>query len=204
MAPVPQMAKRLLITAVLMLCLPYTARPNPSAASQTHWLDGPLNGWNRANTTPPHAPASLDAVAALRARCPMPSSSIAAHRAVEAAGWIAYDHLDRVLERDGTTVVAGLSAADQACAALNYQLFVFRADRFIGTLAPTLIVAAHDGAAGTVRLLAGGGITVEFARYTGRDPSCCPSSRVEVRYGIEGSDAFAVVVPTGMRTIRGS
>jgi len=36
---------------------------------------------------------------------------------------------------------------------------------------------------------------VEFARYTEKDPLCCPSSRSTVRFRIDRTNAGAVVVP---------
>ena len=168
------------------------------------WLDQPLARWNQPGASVPAAPQSGESAAALRARCAIPAPATAAHRAVEAAGWVAYDHLDRPLRAPAVTVVAGMTAADAACAPSSYQLFVFLSDGFAGTVSPVVMTAARDGSAGTARLFGDALLTVEFARYAASDASCCPSSRIEVRYALELSRGGPALDAVNVRTTRGN
>ena len=87
------------------------------------------------------------------------------------------------------------------CRPVTYNLFVFVGGRFAGVLSPTSMASRLDSSSGVVRLPLPA-ITAEFARYTGTDALCCPSSRVTVRYRIDRTAAGPVVAPVEVRTTR--
>ena len=110
-------------------------------------------------------------------------------------------YLDRELIKDDVEIIAGVSALDSKCAPVDYNLFVFVGGRYAGALSPRPMVPGTDAAAGVVRF-ADDGITAEFARYKPGDATCCPSSRVSVRYRIDRSADGPIVVPLDIRTTR--
>ena len=95
-----------------------------------------------------------------------------------------------------------MSAASAGCEASVFNLFVFAAGSYAGTIAPTSMTTARDGVVGAVRLTGADALTAEFARYTPKDTDCCPSSRVRVTYRIERSGGRPVLVATDIRQIR--
>jgi hypothetical protein len=138
-----------------------------------------------------------------RRRLPGEPPATDAERAVAAAGWIPYWHLDRQLRREDVEIVAGRLSADAACQPLAFNLFVFAGGRFAGTLSPDLMAPGRDGIAGAVRIRDRETVTAEFARFEAGDTSCCPSSRASVRFRIDrtGPDG-ARVLPIDIRTSR--
>ena len=82
-------------------------------------------------------------------------------------------------------------------------MYVFVGGRYAGALSPQVMTPGTDASAGAVRFT-DDGITVEFARYKPGDSTCCPTSRVAVRYRIDRSDVGPVVVPVDVRTTRSS
>lgn len=164
------------------------------------WLDRPLAGWNQPETGVPKAPAAAESREALMKRCQITLlRSTPAERALADAGWIPFLNFDQTLVAGDVEIVDGMSAADGMCRPGGYNVFVFVGGRFAGTLSPTLMTSRGDGSSGAVRLVAGDGVTSDFARYTSADPLCCPSSHVTVRYRIDRSGPLPMVVPTELR-----
>lgn len=183
------------------------------------WLDRPLVGWNApgAEVPRPGEPVRLsgdqgplvapgvmgvETSAAIRARCRLEAPATTAARALEAAGWVAYDHLDRALADRDVRIVAGMHAADSTCGPLTFQLFVFVGDRFAGTLSPHVMTARRDGSAGPVRLTGADTLTAEFMRFGPGDATCCPTARMVVRYRVDRAGLLPVVVAESVRTSR--
>ena len=169
-----------------------------AAAQGTGWLDRPLQNWNGPGAAVPRATGTIAGTDA--ARCKLEPLKSAAGRAVAEAGWLPQPHLDRELIRDDVEVVAGVSGLDTMCAPTGFNLFVFVGGRYAGTLSPLPMSPATDASAGAVRF-ADGGITTEFARYKPGDSTCCPTSRMAVRYRIDRGER-PVVVPLDARTTR--
>ena len=88
-----------------------------------------------------------------------------------------------------------MTGADGMCRPVGYNIFVFVAGRFAGSLSPTVMTSRLDGSSSAVRIVGDHAITVDFSRYTSTDPLCCPSSHVVVRYAIDRSGSALVVVP---------
>jgi hypothetical protein len=194
------MSRSTLVSAVgpLLLTISLTAAQDRA----TSWLDRPLTAWNTAGSPVPKAPAADETKESIITRCQLtPPRSTAAERAVDAAGWIPFWNFDQQLVREDVEIVGGMSAADGMCRPAAYNVFVFVGGRFAGVLSPTSMTSRLDGSSGTVRLPMPN-ITAEFARYTTTDPLCCPSSRVTVRYRIDGPAAGPVVAPVEIRTTR--
>jgi hypothetical protein len=149
----------------------------------------------------PKAAAGAEPAGEVRRRCDLPDIRTVSGLALAAAGWIPLLHLDRELVNGDVEIVAGMTHADSMCQPMGFNLFVFAAGRFAGTLSPDPMAARADGSAGPVRFV-GDGITAEFARYKDDDALCCPSARVSVRYRLERAGAAPVVTPIDVRTTR--
>jgi hypothetical protein len=188
-----------LVTIILLL----SAASLPEQPQAESWLDRPLSNWNTPGAPLPSAPKADESRATLIARCKLtPPLSTAAEKAIDAAGWIPFHNLDQRLVSEDVEIVGGLAGSDGMCRPTHYNLFVFVADRFAGTLSPAPMTSRLDASSGAVRLPLPQ-ITAEFARYKPSDPLCCPSSRVIVRYRIDRTATGAVVVPVEVRTTRG-
>jgi hypothetical protein len=88
-------------------------------------------------------------------------------------------------------VVRGAAGYDGMCRPRQYQDFVFVRGAFAGTLSPQPMDSRTDGAIGRVFLQSDRRVTAEFARYTAKDPLCCPSSSTTVEFAIEGDPPIA-------------
>jgi len=175
--------------------------PAVSAQTGTMWLDRPMTPWTA--TTMPTAEAGSEAQGVLERRCGSSSLSTSSNaEALRKSGWVPFLHFDRAIVRDEVEVIGGMTGASPGCEPTTFNLFVFAGGQFAGTLSPTVMTQGRDGVAGTVRLTAPDAMTAEFARYTGKDTECCPSSRVRVTYRIERSGSQLSLAPTEMRTLR--
>lgn len=162
--------------------------------SSNVWLDQPLANWNKARAPVPTAPAPEEPLKAVASRCRLTPPATGPAGAIAAAGWLPFNYFGQPITQDNMEIVGGMTGADGMCRPTQYNVFVFVAGRFAGTLSPALMTSREDGSSGAVRLDPPG-ITVEFARYAPRDPLCCPSARAAVRFRIDRTAAGAVVVP---------
>ena len=157
---------------------------------QVSWLDRPLRNWNTGDGAVPAAPRTLAPIEA-QCRTQVRTPESIADRAVTRAGWSLFGPTQMF---GPVTVVTAMAGVDGMCRPMQYNAFVFVRDRFAGTLAPEPMDARSDGSLGDVRLSSPTELGAEFARYTSRDPLCCPSQTSTVRYTI-GGGARAVVTP---------
>lgn len=178
---------------VVVVALVIALVPGATARAAS-WLDGPIDNWNSpgmAVPKPPDAefepPPGLCAVEA--GQFPAPASN--EEKAVAAAGW----------KRVGTeatwwnaTLVYAQQSVDGMCRPMQFQYFVFVDGKLAGTLSPDPMSSRTDGG-GLVEALRRDGVEVSYNRYTERDPLCCPSGEVTVRFIIERPDAGPVLVP---------
>jgi putative hemolysin len=170
------------------------AATTPPADLAGSWLDRQLVNWNVAREDLHEAPPAEEPREKVVGRCRLtPPRSTASERAVASAGWIPFLPGGKPLVQNDVEIVGGMAGADGMCRPVTYNLFVFVAGRFAGTLSPTVMTSRLDGSAGTVELTTDR-IDAEFSRYRESDPLCCPSSRVSVRYRIDRSPA-PVIVP---------
>jgi hypothetical protein len=184
-----------------IIFLLWVAGTDPLGAQATHWLDHPLENWNRAGAAIPSGTTDAAVAKETRDRCRLPLPATPGGRALTAAGWIAQPHLDRELVRGELEILAGAASLDGACAPQVFNLFVFVGERFAGTLSPRPMSPGADGYAGPVRFTSDG-VSAEFARYKAGDATCCPSARMAVQYQIDNTSGSPTVVPTGVRTTR--
>jgi hypothetical protein len=190
--------------AVAILAVVCASRPFAQTPSPSSWLDRPLMNWNTAGTAIPKAELERPIRDQILKRCQLNLlMSTIAERAVTAAGWLAYLNFDQRLAQDDLEILDGMTGADGMCRPTGYNIFVFVRGRFAGTLSPEPMTSRMDASSGAVRIVGADTISAEFARYTEKDPLCCPSSRVTVRYRIEKSGPQPVVVPIDIRTTRG-
>jgi hypothetical protein len=174
------------------------------------WLDKPLAPWNVAGAALPKPPArsatgndTIESREALVKRCDLKVDRASPEaRAIADAGWVPFLHFDQELKQGDVTILDGMAGADGMCRPLNFQVFVFVAGRFAGTLSPAPMSSRLDGAANVVRLRQADAITAEFQRYTSTDALCCPSSRVTVSYAVDRSGKTPIVKPLEVRTTR--
>jgi hypothetical protein len=167
------------------------------------WLDRPLINWNQPAPQLPHAPAATEPYTALAKRCQFPDRrETAAERALSEAGWMPYLLFDRQIAERDVEIIGGLAAADGMCRPMSFNVFVFVAGRFAGTLSPATMTSRLDGSIGAVRLAPDDTVTAEFARYAASDALCCPSGHQTVRYRIDRSAPQPLVVPTAVAPTR--
>lgn len=186
--------------ALLVMLIVTSLVPTVRAQSVTMWLDRPMTP---SATTMPTAEAGSEGQSVLQRRCGSSSLSTSSNaEALRKAGWVPFLHFDRVIVRDEVEVIGGMTAASPGCDPTTFNLFVFAGGKFAGTLSPTVMTQGRDGAVGAVRLTGPDAVTAEFARYTGKDTECCPSSRVRVTYRIERAGAQPALAPVDMRTVR--
>lgn len=171
------------------------------SAQATKWLDRALQNWNQAGGTVPRGPADTSDRDDAIERCKMKPPETANARAIASAGWVPQLYLDRELIKGDVEIVGAVSGLDPMCAPMDYNVYVFVGGRYAGALSPQVMTPGTDASAGAVRFT-DEGITVEFARYKPGDSTCCPTSRVAVRYRIDRSDDGPVVVPVDVRTTR--
>jgi hypothetical protein len=186
-----------LATATLALS---AAHAVPSAQG-TAWLDRPLQNWNKAGGTVPRGAADKSDHDDAAERCQAKPRQTPGARATASAGWVPQLHLDRELIKGDLELVGAVSGLDDMCAPVDYNVFVFVGGIYAGALSPNVMKPGTDASAGVVRFVEDG-ITVEFARYKPGDSTCCPTSRVAVRYRIDRSGERAVLVPMEVRTTR--
>jgi hypothetical protein len=165
------------------------------------WLDRPLQNWNKAGGNLPRGAADTSDRDDAIERCKMKPPETANARAVASAGWVPQLYLDRELIKGDVEIVGAVSGLDAMCAPMDYNLYVFLGGRYAGAVSPRVMSPGTDASAGAVRFT-DEGITVEFARYKPGDSTCCPTSRVAVRYRIDRSGDGPVVVPVDVRTTR--
>jgi LppP/LprE lipoprotein len=189
---------------VITIALLFTTAAVAQAPEPT-WLDRPLSNWNKAATTLPRAVPNGETIAEAMKRCGdlRTLRNTPAERALADAGWLPFHMFDRqILQRD-VEIVGGLAGVDGMCRPIDFNVFVFVAGRFAGTLSPGEMSSRNDGSiAGGIRLAEDDTIAAEFARYAESDPLCCPSGRVTVRYRIDRKALSAVVVPVSTQPTR--
>lgn len=166
------------------------------------WLDRPLANWNQGVKNFPAPPKAAEPVQTFGSRCKLQVRRTSpGERALADAGWLPYLHVDRRLVQGDIEILAGMSGADGMCRPTGFNVFVFVGGQLAGTLSPVPMSSREDGSIGPVRLSQGGLIAAEFARYTEKDPLCCPSGRIGVRYRIDRAPR-PVVVPASTQPIR--
>jgi hypothetical protein len=186
------------VTAILPFLVSSTARTQASLPAS--WLDRPLTNWNTAGQALPAAKAGEESGESIVQRCRLTvPRSTPAEQAVAAAGWIPFHNFDQQIVREDVEIVGGMIGADGMCRPVSYNLFVFVGGRFAGVLSPSLMTSRLDGSSGAVRL-APPTVVVEFSRYAPKDPLCCPSSHLTVRYAIQRTAKGPVVAPVDVRS----
>ncbi len=174
------------------------------SAQTQPWLDGPLSNWNAPGQALPVAKPDDESVAETSKRCSFATlRTTAGERAVAQAGWIPFRMFDRQVVQGDVEIIGGLAGADGMCRPVSFNVFVFVGERFAGTLSPELMDSRTDGSlSGAIRLAEDGTIDAGFARYTDKDPLCCPSGHVTVRYRIDRQGKAPIVVPVNVRKTR--
>ena len=193
---------RSIAVLVFTLGIVTMAAPYSRAQSPAGWLDRPLAPWNKPGAGLPAPSSGVESSAALARRCASNAMKGSAADALRKAGWIPFLHQDRSITLDDIDIVGGMSAASAGCEASVFNLFVFVAGSYAGTISPAAMTTARDGVVGAVRLAGADALTAEFARYTPEDSDCCPSSRVRLTYRIERSGGRPLLVATETRQIR--
>ena len=182
---------------------PAATSPAPTSGRvAASWLDRPLTNWNSAGQVVPRAPRPEEPLDAVASRCRVTKSgSTANERAVAAAGWIPFRPGGKQLVRNDVEVVGGMAGADGMCRPNQYNVFVFVAGRYAGSVSPTVMTSRLDGASGAIVVMRDT-LTSEFLRYTDADPLCCPSSRVSASYRIDRSGQAPLLAPLGVSPVR--
>ena len=66
-------------------------------------------------------------------------------RAIAAAGWMPFNYFGQPITQDNVEIVGGVTGADGMCRPTQFNVFVFVAGRFAGTLSPALMTSREDG-----------------------------------------------------------
>ena len=185
-----------LLVAALML----GAMSGAGLARDVHadgaWLDDQSVSWNTAGMTIP-GPAQMQSNVDPRCGQQARPAESDEDRAVEAAGWTLFANYTAGW---GIKIVSGLSGYDGMCRPLGYQGFVFVDGKLAGTLSPTPMSSRSDGALNRTAFFGPDSITATYARYTDKDPLCCPSANSMAMYKIERTPAGPVLVRESTRT----
>ncbi len=113
-------------------------------------------------------------------------------RAIIKAGWELFGPQQTYNE---TTIITAMSGVDGMCRPLGYQAFVFVGEQFAGTLSPQPMNSRTDGDISRIFLTSSSRLWVEYKRYNGEDPLCCPSEISRVFFNIEPKDAQPLLIP---------
>lgn len=170
--------------------------------AKSRWLDAqPVANWNKPGAIPrgPTAAAADIRDCERRGAEENPKSAATPEtRQVTAAGWLGA----AVEKRAGDTVyVFARNGVDGMCRPMDYQIFVFVAGRFAGTIAPRPMDSREDGS-GYLDKVEARRFTVNFTRYRKDDALCCPSRTSTVTYEIRAvpGGAGTLVAPVGVET----
>ncbi len=189
--------------ALATLAVVVIAAGVPAQTGST-WLDRGMSAWNETDRGVASPQPGTEPQAALERRCG--SSTLATSMAadiVRRAGWVPFHHFDQAISRNDVEVIGGMTAATTpGCEPMVFNLFVFVAGRFAGTLSPVAMGRNLDGVAGAVRITGDDSLIADFARYTPADTECCPSSRMRVSYRIERGGSRPVLVAVDARRSR--
>lgn len=175
--------------------------PLLAVALGTSWLDEPRpRNWNRPAAPLPSArnypgPPSIDDECKGAVRRP----ATAEETAVTQAGWAVLDY-ERPLRNGRLTTVTAASDVSGQCRPYGFQVFVFYAGQFAGTISPQPMDARADGSGGVTSLRSPLAFQAEFSRYADSDPACCPSRKTLVQFVIRFPAGKPVVVPVSAAT----
>jgi hypothetical protein len=195
-----------MIRAISLALLVTTTAFAQAQTREPTWLDQPLSNWNKAGRTlSPVLPSTGETIAEAMKRCAdlrMLRNTVG-ERTLADAGWLPFHPFDLQVAQRDVEIVGGLAGVDGMCRPVDFNVFVFVAGRFAGTLSPGEMSSRNDGSvAGGIRLAEDDTIAAEFARYADSDPLCCPSGRVTVRYRIDRKAVPPVVVPVSVQPTR--
>jgi hypothetical protein len=184
------------VASIGILCVTASVSRAQVPAPPQSWLDRPLVHWNRGGERVPRAKLTANDREAKLKECALTlRRSTPAERAVADAGWIPFLNYGRPLVEGDVEVIGGMAGSDGMCRPTDYNIFVFVGGRFAGTLSPQLMVARIDSQLGEARIADRNTLSATFARYTDKDPLCCPSSEVIVTYRIDRASGAPIVVP---------
>ena len=175
-----------LVLASMLLAPMSLAQTEPSGT----WLDEVTN-WNEAGAAMPQAPEQ-DGSNLTECEHTVRPAALPEDDLVMAAGW----SLTGAAQVYGdTTVIMGMANADGMCRPLAYQVFVFTAGEFSGTMSPVPMDSRTDGSLFDLNLYNEGSLDASFNRYTPEDALCCASGQSRLFYQVETESDSPVLVP---------
>jgi len=185
----------------LLVGLAVSLVPGTSQTYSAKWLDSPLKQWNIAGAKLPVEPIQDWDKAYPECR-PLHHPEVGEEEAVAKAGWMIFGSSG---DEGKLAVVSGGIGFDGMCRPDDLQLFVFVEGKFAGTLSPAPMYARSDGVVATVSIPESDKIVVEFKRYEGDDPLCCPSGMSEATFLIQrdAKGPVATLISVRTRSVRG-
>jgi hypothetical protein len=185
--------------AVLLIAAALGAGAQPR--QKTFWLDAAPKQWNRPGSAIPKARRLFgkdDQTFLEQCRASiLANANLPEQRAVAEKGWML---IATTRDGRGVTVVSGTQDFDGMCRPVDYQDFVFMEGKYAGTTSPRLMSSRGDGASSRIGFPAPEKMSVEFVRYSERDPLCCPSRISEASYEIEDREGKPVAILSSVRT----
>lgn len=185
-----------LIFSIILVLAAFSSTAGVRQAEARVWIDArPLVNWNKPGGVIPRGPKINRADARnMVKRCGeyllATSEPTLETRQVKSVGWLGA----AVMKRAGDTVFVSASNGDDgSCRPMGYQIFVFVAGKFVGTVSPEPMAARLD-ASGSIENVAARRFTAGFSRYREEDALCCPSGESVVTYDIKSADGGRLYV----------
>lgn len=152
-----------------------------SASAQAAWLNAKtIKNWNVAGKPLPKAPKSEFAEINDNCKSMLRPASTAVDKMLKEAGWYL---VSAVLTFGNTSALQVAAGFDGNCRPMDYNLFVFSNQAYLGSASPVLMQSREDGSLSDFQLW-NDHISVTFTRYSTRDALCCPSRLSSVYFGI--------------------
>ena len=145
------------------------------------WLDeAKPAAWNKTGAAIPVAP-KIQGAADPRCREAARPPQLDEDKRVREQGWDLVGAFQGGWEM---LVIRGTAGYDGMCRPRQYQDFVFVRRAFAGTLSPDPMDSRTDGALQRVTLASATTLTAEYARYSAKDPLCCPTRSTRVVFDL--------------------
>jgi heat shock protein HslJ len=164
-------------------------------AQSATWLDqNPIRNWNTTSMRLPRPDRrARPQVAECRTRGTRPPTFAQDRALIQNGMW----PVGPAQVYGATVVITAAKNFDGMCRPLEFQTFVFDANRLVGTFSPEPMNSRTDGAIVYVRMFGPSNFEVEYSRYAESDALCCPSKTQKVRFEIVGTGARGVLTPEG-------
>ena len=167
---------KILLTIVFVTCLSAMG-----VHAQAGWLNAKtIKNWNKAGEAAPKAPKSEFAEVNDNCKTMIRPATTPLDKTLTAAGWYLVGAVQIFGDLSALEVAGGF---DGNCRPMDYNLFVFSGETYIGSGSPVLMQSREDGSLSDFQLW-NDHLSVTYVRYAKSDPFCCPSRTSTLFLGI--------------------